>query len=78
MTSRFEVARAIATAGRGIFGGDASPDVELAKLPQLPRSLHEHGIQKTLSPSTVGALERARSAAEWHVYFLSSPEFMYR
>ena len=27
---------------------------------------------------TLSALEQARSAAEWNIYFLSSPEFMRR
>jgi uncharacterized protein (DUF1800 family) len=78
MTARFEVARAIAMAGRGLFGGDASADIEPRKLPPFSGGAHEAGIRKTLSAPTLGALERARSAAEWYVYFLSAPEFMYR
>jgi uncharacterized protein (DUF1800 family) len=78
MTARFEVARAIATGGRGLLGSDASVDVAFPKPPPFSRASREDGIEKTLSASTVGALERARSAAEWYVYFLSAPEFMYR
>jgi hypothetical protein len=78
MTARFEVARAIATGGRGLLGSDASVDVAFPKPPPFSRAPREDGIEKTLSASTVGALERARSAAEWYVYFLSAPEFMYR
>jgi uncharacterized protein (DUF1800 family) len=78
MTARFEVARAIATGGRGLFGGDVSADIELPKQPPFARAPQQDGIQKTLSASTLGALERARSPAEWYVYFLSAPEFMYR
>ena len=78
MTARFEVARAIATGGRGLFGGQARADVAFPKPPPFSRAPRDDGIQKTLSASTVDALERARSAGEWYVYFLSAPEFMYR
>ena len=77
MTARFEVARAIA-AGQGALLGDEAISAKSTDVPQLSGSAHSGVVRKTLSPSTLTALEQARSAAEWNVYFLSSPEFMHR
>jgi hypothetical protein len=78
MTVRFEIARAIASGTPALFGDEAVADVDVLKTPQLSSTAYHSFVQNTLSASTLKALDQARSATEWNVYFLSSPEFMHR
>jgi uncharacterized protein (DUF1800 family) len=78
MTVRFEIARAIASGSPPLLGEDAIARVDVSKAPELSSTAHHSVVRNTLSASTLKALEQARSAAEWNVYFLSSPEFMHR
>jgi uncharacterized protein (DUF1800 family) len=80
MTTRFEIARLIASGAPALFKTDAA-DVTPAPhpvLPQLADAAYYRSIEKTLSASTAGALDQAGSRQEWNTFLLASPEFMIR
>ena len=70
MTERFAVARAIGS-GRGLWTSQADP-------PALKGELYRTTVAPLLSARTRGALDQARSAAEWNGFLLASPEFNHR
>jgi uncharacterized protein (DUF1800 family) len=78
MTVRFEIARAIASGNSALSGDEAVAGADVSKTADLPSTAYYSFVRNTLSASTLKALEQARSATEWNVYFLSSPEFMHR
>jgi uncharacterized protein (DUF1800 family) len=78
MATRFEVARAIGSAAAGLFGAESARRGEPGALQPLLDVVQRAALHNTLGPGTLNALEQARSAAEWNIYFLSSPEFMRR
>jgi uncharacterized protein (DUF1800 family) len=78
MTTRFEIARAIAAGAPALFTPEGRQDVAVDALPRLSGMPYVEGVQKTLGAGTVNALERARTPHEWNTFLLSSPEFMNR
>lgn len=77
MAARFAVARQIGSGGGGLFGSAN----ELEKHPPSPDILGSYSgtdLNGMLSKQTQNALANAKSRKEWNVFFLSSPEFMYR
>lgn len=78
MATRFEVARAMGSAAAEFFGGGGEDRGGRADARPLSDVVHRAALQNTLAQRTLDALEQARSAAEWNIYFLSSPEFMQR
>lgn len=79
MTTRFEVARQIATGGAGLYR--ASPADPPPKAPGLPSLLHAYGANgpyADLAPATRDAVERAPNVREANTLLLSSPQFMRR
>jgi uncharacterized protein (DUF1800 family) len=77
MTTRFEVARAIGTGSPPLLREQGAAEVALAPAPPV-HALYQRSLEETLDAATLQALKQARSAPEWNVYFLSSPEFMHR
>jgi uncharacterized protein (DUF1800 family) len=80
MTTRFEIARTIASGAPRLFIAEAD-DAERAPrpaLPQLTDAVYYRSIEKTLSSPTAGALGKAMSPLEWNTFLLASPEFMAR
>ncbi|WP_260986450.1 DUF1800 domain-containing protein [Bordetella genomosp. 13] len=80
MTTRFEIARTIATS-RAPFYRDA--DGEPPQLPAMPLLLDAYGKTgdqpfAALSPATRGAIEKAPDRNDANALLLSSPEFMRR
>lgn len=78
MTTRFEIAKAIGSGNDKLFKSEEIPARERAAFPQLANALYFQSIEKTLSPSTRGALEQASSQQEWNTLLLASPEMMKR
>jgi len=72
LATRFEVARAIGTTDRGLFG--AAPPAP----PSLSGPWFSQYMAPRLSPATRDALAQAKTAQEWNTFLLSSPEFMAR
>jgi uncharacterized protein (DUF1800 family) len=86
MAKRFEVARAIGSGRNRLFANDdgdetpAAPDTRASpgSVPDLDTPLFKATLQPYLSDSTRQALGKARSAAEWNTFLLSSPDVNYR
>ena len=78
MTTRFEIAKAIGSGSAGLFKTEGPQPRERAAFPQLANALYFDAIAKTLSPTTLHALDQAASPQEWNTFLLSSPEFMNR
>jgi uncharacterized protein (DUF1800 family) len=78
LSTRFEVAKAIASGSAGLFRTEGLPAQERAAFPQLANALYYQFIVKTLGPATLKALEQAASPQEWNTFLLSSPEMMRR
>ena len=78
MTTRFEVARSMASGPAGLFKTEGPNPVEKPAFPQLSNALYHAGLERSLSPVTRQALEQATSPQEWNSFLLSSPEFMNR
>ncbi|QEI06703.1 DUF1800 domain-containing protein [Pigmentiphaga aceris] len=72
LATRFEIARAIGTSDRGLFGA-APPAAPILSGPWFTQH-----IAPSLSPATRDALAQAKNAQEWNTFLLSSPEFMAR
>jgi hypothetical protein len=47
-------------------------------MPQLSGALFVQAIKPWLSNTTLGALDQAKSPAEWNAYLLAAPESNYR
>ena len=73
MSARFELARAMGQGDVRLFGGVAMP-----QMPQLSGALFVQAIKPWLSNTTLGALDQAKSPAEWNAYLLAAPESNYR
>jgi hypothetical protein len=78
METRFEITRAIAAGRSGLFKLPEDRDKEPAPPPDIRQSRYYAAIAPTLKPATVAALAEAKSAAEWNLLLLSSPDFMRR
>ncbi|WP_242404565.1 DUF1800 domain-containing protein [Janthinobacterium agaricidamnosum] len=78
MTTRFDIAKTIASGNAGLFKSEGLLPQERAAFPQLASALYYQSLQKTLSPATLQALEQAASPQEWNTFLLSSPEMMHR
>ena len=78
MTTRFDIARTIASGSAGLFKTDGPQPQEKAAFPQLASALFYQSLQPGLSPATRQALEQAASPQEWNTFLLSSPEMMHR
>ena len=78
MTTRFDIARTIASGSAGLFKTDGPQPQEKVAFPQLASALFYQSLQPGLSPATRQALEQAASPQEWNTFLLSSPEMMHR
>lgn len=78
MTTRFEIARVIGSGSAGLFKTDGPAPAETPAFPQLSNALYHASLASTLGARTRASLAASRSAQEWNILFLSSPEFMYR
>ena len=74
MTTRFEIAKTIASGSPGLFKSDAG--IEKAAFPKLANALYFEYLQSTLSPNTLRSLDQAGSPQEWNTLFLAAPEMM--
>ena len=72
LSRRFEIARAIG-AGRA----DKIDANSKQTPPNLPEGLFARTMQPFLSPTSMAALDQAKSPVEWNTFLLSSPEFNY-
>ena len=72
LSRRFEIARAIG-AGRA---GKVDANTKQTP-PNLPEGLFARTMQPYLSPTSMAALDQAKSPVEWNTFLLSSPEFNY-
>lgn len=75
MTTRFEIARAIASGPAGLFRG-AEEKQDRPGFPVIRGALFYRAWEQRLSPATRAALDQATSPQDWNTLFLSSPEFM--
>jgi uncharacterized protein (DUF1800 family) len=78
MATRFEVARAIGSSAAGFSKGGREDQGAGPEARALSDVVHRAALKSALAQGTLDALEQARSASEWNIYFLSSPEFMRR
>ena len=78
LSTRFEVAKAIASGSAGLFRTEGAQAQERAAFPQLANALYYQSIVKTLGPATLNALQQSASPQEWNTFLLSSPEMMRR
>lgn len=76
MTQRFEIARSIGANGAGLFKQADQPHTVV--LPRFDNVLYRTAIAPTLHAATQQTLQKARSAQDWNMLFLSSPDFMQR
>lgn len=78
MTTRFDIARTIASGSAGLFRTDGPQPLEKPAFPQLASAVYFQSIEPTLSPATRLGLQQAGTPQEWNTFFLSSPEMMHR
>jgi uncharacterized protein (DUF1800 family) len=78
ISRRFEIARAIANGGGGLFEPEDGSNGAGGGFPQLASRVYFDAFEPRLSQTTLGALERATSQVEWNTFLLASPEFNYR
>jgi len=78
MATRFDIAKAIGSGSAGLFRSDDPQPRERPAFPQLSNPAFYQGLQPTLRPATLQALERAGSPQEWNTLLLASPEMMMR
>lgn len=78
MTTRFDIARTIASGSAGLFKTDGPQPLEKPAFPQLASAVYFQSIEPTLSPATRQALQQAGTPQEWNTFLLSSPEMMHR
>ena len=78
MATRFDIAKAIGGGSAGLFRSDAPQALERPAFPQLANPAFYQGLQPTLRPATLRALEQAGSPQEWNTLLLASPEMMMR
>lgn len=74
----FDIARQVGANSAGLFKPEGQGRVEQPAFPQLQNALYFSSTQARLSERTKATLAEARSAAEWNILFLSSPEFLHR
>ncbi len=72
LTKRFEIAKQLVT--KNLSGEDKKPPFKNNKLSNIPAFKN---LEPLLSATTKSALEQAVSPAEWNIFLLSSPEFLY-
>lgn len=73
LSQRFELAKTIGTGNLAMYAGVAIPGV-----PKLSGPLYTRAIKPALSATTLSALDKAQSPAEWNTYLLAAPESNYR
>jgi uncharacterized protein (DUF1800 family) len=78
LTTRFEIAKAIASGAAGLFKTEGPTPTERPAFPQLSNALYFEAIQNRLAATTRQALDQAASPQEWNMLLLSAPEFMLR
>jgi uncharacterized protein (DUF1800 family) len=78
MATRFDVAKAIGSGSAGLFRSDEPQPRERPAFPQLANLAFYQGLQPSLRPATLQALEQAGSPQEWNTLLLASPEMMMR
>ncbi|MGK5026316.1 DUF1800 family protein [Janthinobacterium sp. RB2R34] len=78
MTTRFDIARTIASGSAGLFKTDGPQPLEKPAFPQLASAVYFQSIEPTLSAATRQALQQAGTPQEWNTFLLSSPEMMHR
>lgn len=80
MAKRFDVAREIGSGRNRLFADSDGfrGKISRGEAPDLDTVLYQTTIAPFLSTSTLAALEKAQSKAEWNTFLLSSPEFNYR
>jgi uncharacterized protein (DUF1800 family) len=78
MATRFDVAKAIGSGSAGLFRSDEPQPRERPAFPQLANPAFYQGLQPTLRPATLQALQQAGSPQEWNTLLLASPEMMMR
>lgn len=78
LTTRFEIAKALAYGSAGLFKGEGPAPAERAAFPQLSNAFYYQSVQASLGAPTRQTLDRATSSQEWNMLLLASPEFMNR
>jgi len=78
METRFEVARAIASGGGGLYKPAGPGAVDRPARPALQPIVNDEGLAAGLAGPTRAALSQAVSPADWNTLYLSSPDFMRR
>lgn len=78
MTTRFEVARLLASNGATLLRADDKQPLETPAFPPLAASSAALALYTTLGPRTRQALAEAQTPQDWNTYLLASPEFMQR
>lgn len=78
MTTRFDIARTIASGSAGLFKTEGPQPLEKPAFPQLASAVYFQSIEPALSPATRQALQQAGTPQEWNTFLLSSPEMMHR
>jgi len=76
MALRFEIARQIGSGSARLFKPEPGA-ADRPVFPLLQNALYFDGLRKSLSPSTLAALDQAISPQDWNTLFLASPEFMH-
>jgi uncharacterized protein (DUF1800 family) len=73
LTRRFDIARAIASGCADKVDADTKQ-----RPPELAAGLFVRTLYPYLSPTSLAALEHAKTPVEWNTFLLASPEFNYR
>ena len=73
LTRRFDIARAIAAGRADRVDADTKQ-----RPPELAAGLFVRTLYPYLSPTSLAALEHAKTPVEWNTFLLASPEFNYR
>ncbi len=78
METRFEIARLIGYGHSGLYKLPGDTAKEPAPPPDIRATHYYRAIAPHLGEATTAALAQAKTATEWNMLFLSSPEFMHR
>jgi uncharacterized protein (DUF1800 family) len=77
MMVRFEIARQIGSGPSGLFKPEGPDATDRPAFPLFQNPLYFNALHRTLSATTLAALDQAVSPQDWNTLFLSSPEFMH-
>jgi uncharacterized protein (DUF1800 family) len=75
-TARLDIVKIIGSGKAGLFKKNSGNGV--SAIPQLNNALYSEYIRKSLTSTTLAALQKTKTTQEWNTVLLASPEMMMR